>query len=110
MARGFNRGLYGVPAPDTTSENAPERTPEEFTGVFYSKSRKPKNSDPVPTPPQPPEPVLPAAVPSAQQLGGMLNGLIGSVFENNNWWLWAALLIILLNPELRNKLIGKDKT
>jgi hypothetical protein len=53
--------------------------------------------------------VLPAAIPTAEQLGGMLNGLIGNVFENNNWWLWAALLFIFFNTDLRKKLFGKDK-
>jgi hypothetical protein len=57
-------------------------------------------------------------MPSLQQLGGMLNGLMGSmgnvgsignVFENNNWWLWAAAIFILINPDLRNKLLGKGK-
>lgn len=61
-----------------------------------------------------PAPVTPAAaptvaIPSAGQLGGMLNGLFGNVFENNNWWLWAAFLIIILNPDLRKKLLGKAK-
>lgn len=95
MARGFNHGLEPAPAPYTSS------------GVFYKNSRELPPA--APTPPTAPEPVLPAAIPSAGQLGGMLNGLMGSVFENNNWWLWAAALIILLNPDLRKKLIGKEK-
>jgi len=53
--------------------------------------------------------VPPLAVPSAQQLGGMLNGLVGNVFENNNWWLWAAIVIIFLKPDLRKKIFGKVK-
>ncbi len=95
MARGFNHGLEPTPVTYASS------------GVFYKDSRlQPPTA---PAPPPPPEPVLPAAVPSAAQLGGMLNGLIGNVFENNNWWLWAAALIILLNPDLRKKLLGKEK-
>ncbi|HOM43393.1 MAG TPA: hypothetical protein PK481_07655 [Bacillota bacterium] len=39
----------------------------------------------------------------------MFNGLLGNVFENNNWWLWAALLFIFFNPDLRKKFIGKSK-
>jgi hypothetical protein len=39
----------------------------------------------------------------------MLNGLVGNVFENSNWWLWAAVIIILLNPDLRKKLFVKEK-
>ena len=50
----------------------------------------------------------PAAIPPPQNLGGMFNGLLGNVFENNNWWLWAALLFIFFNPDLRKKLIGKS--
>ncbi|HWQ30429.1 MAG TPA: hypothetical protein VN549_05505, partial [Negativicutes bacterium] len=59
-----------------------------------------------------PVPAPQAALPSMEQLGGMLNGLngmMGNVFENDNWWLWAAALIIFLNPELRKKLFGKGK-
>ncbi|HOE57576.1 MAG TPA: hypothetical protein PLL98_01870 [Bacillota bacterium] len=39
----------------------------------------------------------------------MLNGVIGNIFENNNWWLWAALLIIFFNQDLRKKFFGKGK-
>jgi hypothetical protein len=39
----------------------------------------------------------------------MFNGLVGGIFENSNWWLWAAALIILLNPDMRKKLFGKEK-
>lgn len=95
MARGFNHGLEPTSAPYAPS------------GVFYKNAKQQPPA--APEPPPPPEPVLPAAIPSAEQLGGMLNGLIGNVFENNNWWLWAAALIILLNPDLRKKLLGKEK-
>jgi hypothetical protein len=57
----------------------------------------------------PPIEVPPAAAQSVQQLGGMLNGLVGNVFENNNWWLWAALLIIFFKPDLRKKLFSRGK-
>jgi hypothetical protein len=85
----------------------PDSTPEDFSGVFYSKSRKQPLPASVPT--TPPEPVLPEAVPPPQQLGGMLNGFLGNIFENNNWWLWAALLFIFFNPDLRKKILGKAK-
>ncbi|MEA4848490.1 MAG: hypothetical protein VB106_14780 [Clostridiaceae bacterium] len=103
MARGFNHGLYGMQRPGST----PESSPEEFSGVFYSKSRK--QQLPASTPPPPPGPGLPADIPPTQQLGGMLNGFLGNMFENNNWWLWAALLIIFFNPDLRKKLLGGGK-
>ena len=85
----------------------PASTPEDSSGIFYKNSKR--QPPPAPIPPLPPEPVLPAAVPPVGQLGGMLNGLVGNVFENNNWWLWAAVLIIFFNPDLRKKLFGKDK-
>ncbi|HRS20707.1 MAG TPA: hypothetical protein P5510_03015, partial [Clostridia bacterium] len=81
--------------------------PEDFSGVFYSKSRKQHLSAAVPPPS--PDPAPPAAVPPPQNLGVMFNGLLGNVFENNNWWLWAALLFIFFNPDLRKKFIGKSK-
>jgi len=91
----------------------PEKAPENFSGVFYTKSKTQQTPAPVvppqPVPPPQPESGLPIAVPSAEQLGGMLNGLVGNIFENNNWWLWAAILIIFINPDLRKKLIGKGK-
>jgi hypothetical protein len=69
-----------------------------------------------PTPPIPtaaapiaaPGTIPPSATASLQQLGGLLNGF-GNVFENNNWWLWAAILIIFFNPDLRKKLFSKGK-
>jgi hypothetical protein len=85
----------------------PEKAPEDVSVIFHSKSKR--QPPPIPIPLPPPEPVLPAAIPIAGQLGGMLNGLVGNVFENNNWWLWAAVLIIFFNPDLRKKLFGKDK-
>lgn len=84
-----------------------EKAPEDASAIFHSKSRK--LPPPPPILPSSTSPELPAAVPSVQQLGGMLNGLVGNVFENNNWWLWAALLIIFFNPDLRKKLFGKGK-
>ena len=96
MARGFNHGLY-------RSNSAPE----DFSGVFYSKSRKQPPPALASLPAQ--EPGLPPSIPSAQQLGGMLNGLLGNVFENNNWWLWAALLFIFFNPDLRKKFLVREK-
>lgn len=93
MARGFmpNTGL------------ASNKRPDDVSGIFYKKS-KDMQPDPLP-----PAPVPSVPVPSAQQLGGMLNGVIGNIFENNNWWLWVALLIILLNPDIRKKLFGKSE-
>lgn len=101
MARGF------MPSPS----RIPERKPEDVSGVFYKKSRglPPPAPAPAPVSTLPPDSVPPAAVPSVQQLGGMLNGLVGNIFENNNWWLWAALLFIFFNPDLRKKLFGKEK-
>jgi hypothetical protein len=90
----------------------PEKAPEDVSAIFRSKSKS--LPPPIPMPPPIPAPAPPAAapsaaVPSAQQLGGMLNGLVGNVFENNNWWLWAALLFIVFNPDLRKKLFRKGK-
>jgi hypothetical protein len=97
MARGF------MPKPGSVSE----RKPDEFSGIFYKESRG--LPPPAQIPPAPQGSVPPAPVASVQQFGGMLNGLVGNIFENNNWWLWAALLIIFFNPDLRKKLFGKGK-
>jgi hypothetical protein len=86
----------------------PEKAPEDVPVIFHSKSRK-VPPPPEPVPQRPPAPAIPAATPSVQQFGGMLNGLVGNVFENNNRWLWAALLIIFFNPDLRTKLFGNGK-
>jgi len=83
----------------------PEKAPEDAPVIFHSKSRKiPLSPEPAPSPPVP---TTPAEIPSLQQLGGMLNGLVGNVFENDNWWLWAFFLIIFINPDFRRKLFGK---
>jgi len=84
----------------------PEKAPEDVPVIFHSKSKKAQHT-PEPAPPPPLATTTPAEIPSLQQLGGMFNGLIGNVFENENWWLWAFFLIILINPELRKKLFGK---
>lgn len=86
----------------------PEKAPEDVPVIFYSKSRKAPSSI-EPTPPPPPAPAAPVEIPSLQQLGGMLNGLVGNIFENDNWWLWAFFLIILINPDFRKKLFGKKE-
>lgn len=92
--------------------------PEVSSGVFYKDARKQPAALPAtppsapPDPPPQPVPAPQVAIPSMEQLGGMLNGLngmMGNLFENDNWWLWAAALIIFLNPELRKKLFGKGK-
>lgn len=85
----------------------PEKVSEDVPVIFHSKSR---NTPPPPPEPAPPTaPAISAAIPSFQQLGGILNGVVGNVFEHDNWWLWVFLLIIFVNPELRKKLVGKDK-
>jgi hypothetical protein len=85
----------------------PDSVPEVSSGIFYKESRK--QLSPAPVPPLPQEPVQHVTAKTAEQLGGMLNGLVGNVFENNNWWLWAAVIIIFLNPDLRKKIFGKEK-